>query len=88
MKNLIIFSAGNGLLKGREFILKKMEEIEYLRAQTHELYEKFHEESYSEKKSIRKILKKLFSGESIICQLTRGALSRENLVISLLEWKK
>ena len=88
MNNLIIFSAGNGLFKGREFIIKKMEEIEDLRKKTHELYRQFQEEGYSEKKIIRKILKEFFRGESIISQLTRGALSRENLVISLLKWQK
>lgn len=88
MKNLIIFSAGNGLFKGREFILKKMEEIEDLRTRTHKLSRYFEAEGFSREKIIRKIIKKLFGGESIIAKLTRGALSRENLVISLLKWEK
>ncbi|MFX1390915.1 MAG: MBL fold metallo-hydrolase [Promethearchaeota archaeon] len=88
MKKLLIFSAGNGVFKGREFLLNKMEEIEDLRTRTHELNRKYEEEGISGKKILRKIIKNLFGGESIISRLTRGALSRENLVISLLKWKK
>ncbi len=88
MDHLLIFSAGNGVMQGREIILKKMEEIEDLNKNVHDYYNQFQENGYSEKKLIRKIIKKLLGRESIIGQLTQGDLSRENLIISLLKWKK
>lgn len=88
MDNLLIFSAGNGVLQGREIIIKKMEEIENLHVKVHESHRKLQKEGYSGKKLIRKIIKKLFGRESIIGQLTQGDLSRENLIISLLKWEK
>ncbi len=88
MEELLIFSAGNGVLHGREIILKKMEEIDNLWVKAHEFNDKFHQEGYSGKKLMKKIIKNLFSRESIIGKLTQNDLSRENLIISLLKWKK
>jgi glyoxylase-like metal-dependent hydrolase (beta-lactamase superfamily II) len=88
MDNLLIFSAGNGVLKGREFILKKMKEIKELKKKANDYYIKFQKEGYTEKRLMRKIIKALFGKESIIGQLTRGDLSRENLIVSLLNWKE
>ncbi|TKJ23619.1 MAG: hypothetical protein CEE43_02865 [Promethearchaeota archaeon Loki_b32] len=88
MDNLLIFSAGNGVLQGREFIKVKMEEIENLRIQAHEYHGELQKEGYSGKKLIRKLIRNLFGKESIIEQLTQGDLSRENLIISLIKWEK
>ena len=88
MDHLLIFSAGNGVLQGREILIKKVEEIKYLHLKAHELHRQFQKEGYSGKKLIRKIIKKLFGKESIIRQLTQGDLSRENLILSLLKWEK
>lgn len=88
MDHLIIFSAGNGVMQGRDILIEKMEEIEKLNIKVHNYNKQFQEEGISGKKLIRKILKKLFGRESIISQLTQGDLSRENLIISLLKWKK
>ncbi len=88
MNDLLIFSAGNGILQGREILIKKMEEIENLHIKTHEYHRKLLKEGYSGKKLIRKIIKNLFGKESIIGQLTQGDLSRENLIVSLLKWEK
>lgn len=88
MDHLLIFSAGNGVLQGREILIKKMEEIENLHLKVHELHRQFQKEGYSGKKLIRKIIKNLFGKESIIGQLTQGDLSRENLILSLLRWEK
>lgn len=88
MDNLLIFSAGNGVLQGREFIKVKMEEIENLRIQAHEYHGELQKEGYSGKKLIRKLIRNLFGKESIIGQLTQGDLSRENLIVSLIKWEK
>jgi glyoxylase-like metal-dependent hydrolase (beta-lactamase superfamily II) len=86
MNNLLIFSAGNGVLQGREIIMEKMEEIEDLHKKAHEFNSQFQKDGYSGKKLVRKIIKKLLGRESIIGQLTQGDLSRENLILSLLNW--
>jgi len=88
MDDLLIFSAGNGLLQGREILIKKMEEIENLRIKAHEYHSHLQEEGYSGKKLMNKIIKNLFGSESIFARLTKFDLSRENLIISLLKWKK
>ena len=88
MQNLLIFSAGNGVLQGREILMEKMEEIDNLWIKVHKYHEKLRQEGYSGNKLMRKIIKNLFGRESIIGQLTQNDLSRENLIISLLKWKK
>ncbi|MFX1570717.1 MAG: MBL fold metallo-hydrolase [Promethearchaeota archaeon] len=88
MQNLLIFSAGNGVLQGREILMEKMEEIDNLWIKVHKYNEQLQQEGYSGKKLMRKIIKNLFGRESIIGQLTQNDLSRENLIISLLKWKK
>lgn len=88
MDHLIIFSAGNGVMLGRDILIEKMREIEKLHVQVHNYNRQFQEEGFSGKTLTRKIIKKLFGRESIISQLTQGDLSRENLIISLLKWKK
>ena len=88
MDELLIFSAGNGVLQGREIVIKKMEEIENMWIRVHEYYSQLQEEGYSGKKLMKKIIKKLFGRESILGQLTKLDLSRENLIISLLKWEK
>jgi len=88
MKKLLIFSAGNGVMQGREIILQKMEEIEALHRKAHEFNNLFQQNGYSGKKLIRKIMKKLLGRESIIGRLTQGDLAKENLITSLLKWRK
>ena len=86
MDNLLIFSAGNGVFQGREFLSKKMDEINDLRLKVHKYYKELIEDRYPEKQIVKKILSKMFGKENVIGQLTRGALSRRNLILSLLEW--
>ncbi|MFX1502598.1 MAG: MBL fold metallo-hydrolase [Promethearchaeota archaeon] len=88
MNDLLIFSAGNGVLHGREILIKKMEEIENLWVKVHDYHNQLQQEGYSGKKLMKKIIKNLFGRESIIGQLTQNDLSRENLILSLLKWKK
>jgi len=86
MDDLLIFSAGNGVLQGREIIMKKMEEIEDLHKKAHEYNRQFQKYGYSGKKLIKKILKEIYKKESIMGRLTQGDLSKKNLIISLLNW--
>jgi glyoxylase-like metal-dependent hydrolase (beta-lactamase superfamily II) len=88
MENLLIFSAGNGILLGRDFLIEKMKEIDELWMNVHENHKLLQQECFSGKNLMKKILKKTFGRESIIGQLTQNDLSRENLIISLLKWKK
>jgi len=86
MDELLVFSAGNGILQGRELIMKKMEEIKDLHKKAHEYNRQFQKNGYSGKKLINKILKEVFKKESIMGRLTQGDLSKKNLIISLLNW--
>ncbi len=88
MEKLLIFSAGNGILQGREIIKEKMEEIENLYLKVHKEKKKLQEQGFKEDKLIKKIVKNIFERESIIGKLTQGDLSRENLILSLLKWEK
>ena len=86
MDNLIIFTAGRGIFKNRIIIQEKISEIERL----HELAFKFQKEAkdkgYADKRLLRYIVRKMFNKESFVGKFTRGGLSNENLIISLLEW--
>jgi glyoxylase-like metal-dependent hydrolase (beta-lactamase superfamily II) len=88
MDNLLIFSAGNEVLQGREIIKEKLEEIENLHAKVHEEYIKLQKDGFKGEKLFKKIVKNIFKRENIISRLTQGDLSRENLIISLLKWEK
>ncbi|MCP4760497.1 MAG: MBL fold metallo-hydrolase [archaeon] len=78
MENLQLFLTGHGCFKGREFLMEKMKELETIHIEVHKL----------EKQGLktRKILKKIFGGESATGILTRYELSCINLIKSLLEW--
>jgi hypothetical protein len=84
--DLTIFSAGNGIFKGRDFLIERMNEIQELHSRVHQIHNEFQNRGYSEKQMIRKIVKQIYGKESFIGQMTRGALSRKNLIISLLKW--
>ena len=87
MGKLLIFSAGNDILHGRNFLIKKMNEIQELHSKVHEKYKELRNGGYSEKQIVRKILKRVFGKESFIAQMTRGALSKTNLIVSLINWQ-
>jgi glyoxylase-like metal-dependent hydrolase (beta-lactamase superfamily II) len=78
VKLLKIFIAGQDLVTGRDFLKTKIEEIESLHIQAHQLAKQGIPE--------KKMLKELFGGESFIGTMTRGELSRANLLHSLLKW--
>jgi len=86
MDTLLIFSAGNGVLNGRSFLVEKMNEIKDLHSKVHEINKEFLKGELSEKQIVRRLLKRVFGKESFVGQMTRGALSRKNLITSLLNW--
>ncbi|MFX0080687.1 MAG: MBL fold metallo-hydrolase [Candidatus Hodarchaeota archaeon] len=86
MDDLLIFSAGNGVFHGREFLIEKLSEIKQKHKQVYEVYKTLPKNLYSKKQIIRKVLKQVYGKESFIGQMTRGALSRKNLIVSLLDW--
>jgi hypothetical protein len=52
----------------------------------HEINKEFLKGKLSEKQIVRRILKRVLGKESFVGQMTRGALSRKNLITSLLNW--
>lgn len=86
MDNLVIFTAGRGIFKNRSMIKEKIEEIEDL----HEKAFKFQKEAQNKgldgKRFLKYITRKIFGKENFIGKLTRGGLSNQNLIMSLLEW--
>ncbi len=79
LPNLKIFIAGQGMFSnGQELLASKIQEIETMHQKAHDL----RLEGFKN----RKILRKMFGGESFIGTFTRGDLSRMNLLKSLLTW--
>ena len=88
MDKLLIFSAGNRVLQGRKILIKNMEEIDNLWIKVNEYRSQLQKEGNSRKKIMKKIIKNLFGRDTTISHLTQGDLSCENLINSLLKWKK
>ncbi|MFX1552926.1 MAG: MBL fold metallo-hydrolase [Promethearchaeota archaeon] len=86
MDELLIFSAGNGVFHGRAFLIERMDEIQEMHKNVYESYNNFLKNGLSETQAIKKILKEIFKKESIMGQLTQGDLSKNNLIISFLNW--
>jgi len=84
MKNLLIFSSGNGVFHGIDFLIEKMTEIQNLRKKVHDNYKILDKEGLSEEQIHKKLVKLLFKKESVLDKLTQGDLSRKNLILSLL----
>ncbi|MGV9170993.1 MAG: MBL fold metallo-hydrolase [Promethearchaeia archaeon] len=85
-KNPTIFMAGKDLVTGRELIRDRIQELEKKHRIAHQYYSEFEEEGYSQKRSMKKVVKKMFGNEHFIGKFTRGGLASYNLVKSLLEW--
>lgn len=73
-----VYASYFGKFEDRKIIEKNIEELESLHAKVHNLK--------MEGLSPQEIVKEIFDGEHITGKLTDGALSRLNLVNSLLEW--
>lgn len=86
LNDLLLFSAGNGILHGRNTLLERRSEIKNLHLKVHNMLRDIPTNKLSEKQIVRKLLKQIFGKESFIGEMTRGALSRKNLIRSLLKW--
>lgn len=86
MENLIIFTAGRGIFKDRTIIQEKISEIEKLHVMAFKYCKEAEDKGYSDKRLLKYIVRKMFNKESFVGKFTRGGLSNQNLIISLLEW--
>jgi len=86
MENLLIFTSGRGVFKGQEIFKEKIAEIENLHEKVFNYKEEAIKQGYNNKRLLKYILRKIFGKESFTGQFTRGDLSNQNLIISLLDW--
>ncbi len=86
MDNLLLFTSGKGVYKGRSFLKDRMDEITSLHLKAHEFQNEAKQKGLLDKQLLRYVLKKMFKRENFVGTLTRGGLSNKNLILSLLEW--
>ena len=86
MDNLLLFTSGKGVFKGRSFLKDRMDEINSLHLKAHRFQNKAKQKGLLDKQLLRYVLKKMFKRENFVGTLTRGGLSNKNLILSLLEW--
>jgi len=86
MDNLLFFTSGKGVFKGRSFLKDRMDEINSLHLKAHRFQNEAKQKGLLDKQLLRYVLKKMFKRENFVGTLTRGGLSNKNLILSLLEW--
>ncbi|MFX0076022.1 MAG: MBL fold metallo-hydrolase [Candidatus Hermodarchaeota archaeon] len=86
MEELLLFTSGNGVFKGRSFLKDRMDEIQSLHLKAHRFYKEAKRTGMRENEFLKYVIKNMFQRESFISKLTRGGLSNKNLILSLLEW--
>ena len=86
MNNLLLFTSGKGVFKGRSFLKDRMDEINSLHLNAHRFQNEAKQKGLLNKQLLRYVLKKMFKRENFVGILTRGGLSSKNLILSLLEW--
>ena len=86
MNDLLLFTSGKGIFKGRKFLKEKMDEISSLHLEAHKFQDEAKQQGLHGNQILRYALKKMYTRENFIGTLTRGGLSHKNLIISLLEW--
>ena len=86
LDDLWIFVSGQGVYRGREIILQRAYEIAYLHKQVHEIKTSLESKQLAEPHLLKKIVRKVFGGESSSAIASRGELSHANMVKSLLLW--
>ena len=86
MDNLLLFTSGNGVFKGRTFLKDKMDEINSLHLKAHRFQNEAKQKGLRDKQLLRYVLKKMFKRKNFVGTFTRGGLSNKNLILSLLEW--
>lgn len=85
IQDLQMFVSGRGVFFGRELIRTRIQEIHDLHQKIHEANAKLEPELKPARK-MKRLLKVLFGGESLIGKMTGGELSRANMIISYLKW--
>jgi glyoxylase-like metal-dependent hydrolase (beta-lactamase superfamily II) len=88
MDELKIFSSSRGVFMGREFLEEKLGELENMHRKTHNVYNKLSKKYDKEERLMKKVLREVLGRESAVGKLTRGDLSKMNLVKSLLQWQR
>ena len=86
MDNLLLFTSGKGVFKGRSFLKDRMDEINSLHLNAHRFHNEANQKGLLDKQLLKYVLKKMFERENFVGILTRGGLSSKNLIVSLLEW--
>ena len=86
MENIVLFTSGKGVFYGRSFLLERLEELKTLHREAHLFSDEAIKKGLKEKQLIKYILRKMFKRESFFGTFTRGGISNQNLIISLLEW--
>jgi ribonuclease/clavin/mitogillin len=86
MDKLLIFTSGRGVFKDQKLFREKITEIENLHTKAFKFYKEAQKLGYNNKRLLRYITRKIFGKESFVGKLTRGGLSHQNLIISLLDW--
>ena len=86
MDNLWIYVSGQGVFRGCDIILQRASEISQLHEQVYEIQASLKPKQLSETRLLKKIVRKVFGGESSSAIASRGELSHTNLVKSLLQW--
>lgn len=86
MDHLKIITSGRGIFSDREFLVKKLEEIQKLHQEAHRYKNLGLQKGLKDIKLLRFIIRQMFNKESFIGTFTRGDLSIKNLIISLLDW--
>ncbi len=86
MDDLLLFTSGKDVFKGRSFLKDRMDEINTLHLKAHRFQNEVKQKGLRDKQLLRYVLKKMFKRENFVGSLTRGGLSHKNLIISLLEW--
>jgi len=86
MENLLLFTSGKGIFKGRSFLKERMDEIKSLHLKAHRFQNEAKQKGLRDARLLRYVLKKMFIRENFVGSLTRGGLSNKNLILSLLEW--
>ncbi|TFF97316.1 MAG: MBL fold metallo-hydrolase [Promethearchaeota archaeon] len=86
MNNLKIFTSGRGIFNGREYLQNKLSEIESLHLKVHKVYKELSGKYQKDTRLMKNVLRKTLGRESAVGKLSRGDLSKMNLVKSLLQW--
>ena len=86
MDDLLLFTSGKGVFKGRSFLKDRLDEIDSLHLNAHRFQKEAKQKGLLDKQLLRYVLKKMFRRENFVGVLTHGGLSSKNLITSLLEW--